>query len=104
GDEATITVFDTASGPVPIKVGGRHLIIGARQPNGLRPVGEVYDLENDSTVTLIARDSTTPVFTTHVAGDATNFRVNGSGEFGAGAVSRRGTTVGIYAPLSPGIR
>jgi hypothetical protein len=64
GDDATLTVFDTTSGPVAIKVGGRHVIVGAVQPNGRRPVGEVYDLENDSTVTLVARDSASPLWRT----------------------------------------
>ena len=52
GDDASITVFDTTSGPVAIKVGGHHIIVGAPQANGRRPVGEVYDLQNDSTVTV----------------------------------------------------
>ncbi|HEY9228923.1 MAG TPA: hypothetical protein VIP11_19890, partial [Gemmatimonadaceae bacterium] len=104
GDEALITVFDTASGPVPIKVGGRHLIIGAPQANGRRPVGEVYDLENDSTVTLISRDSVTPVYSVHLPERAEAFRLNSSGEFGSGAISRNGSTVSLFAPLSPGIR
>ena len=49
-EDATIVVFDTTSAPIPIKVGGRHVIVGGPQPNGRRPVGEVYDLENDTTV------------------------------------------------------
>ena len=32
------------------------------------------------------------------------FQLNTSGELAAGAISRRGTTVGLYVPLSPGIR
>src|SRR6185312_1404061 len=47
GPDGAITVFDTTSGPVAIKLGGRHLVIGAPQPNGNRPIGEVYDLLND---------------------------------------------------------
>jgi len=104
GDAAMIIVFDTSSAPASIKLGGRHLIVGAQQPNGRRPVGEVYDLENDTTVTFIARDSTKPVYTVHIPANAENFRLNGNGEIGAGAISRRGTDVGIFAPLSPGIR
>ena len=104
GEAATIIVFDTSSAPASIKLGGRHLIVGAQQANGRRPIGEVYDLENDTTVTFIARDSTKPVYTVHVPANAENFRLNGNGEIGAGAVSRRGTDVGVFAPLSPGIR
>jgi hypothetical protein len=104
GDDAMLTVFDTTSRPVAIKLGGRHVIVGLPQANGLRPVGEVYDLENDSTVTLIARDSTSPVWTAHVPASAVDFQLNTSGELSSGAVSRRGTAVGLYVPLSPGIR
>ena len=104
GDDATITVFDTTSGPVAIRVGGRHLIVGAPLANGHRPVGEVYDLENDSTVTVVARDSATPVWTTHVPPSSIGFQLNTNGDLGAGAIERHGTAVGLFAPLSPGIR
>lgn len=104
GDEATLTVFDTTSAPVRLKRGGRHLIIGAPQANGRRPVGEVYDLENDSTVTIIARDSVTPIYTVHLPDGITNFQVNAAGEFGSSALTRRGNEVGLFAPVSPGIR
>jgi hypothetical protein len=97
GDDATLTVFDTTSGNVPLKLGGRHLIVGASQPNGTRPVAEVFDLENDSTVTVIARDSVTPIY-------ATNFRANGGAAFAAGALTRTGSTVGLFAPVSPGLK
>jgi hypothetical protein len=103
-DDASITVFDTTSAAIPIKVGGRHLIIGGPQPNGRRPVGEVYDLENDTTVTAIARDSVTPVWTAQIPASATEFQVNTNGELSSGALMRRGSTVGVYAPISPGIR
>ena len=104
GDDATLTVFDTTSGPVAIKLGGRHVIVGLPQANGNRPIGEVYDLENDTTVTLIARDSLSPVWSAHVPPSAVGFQLNTSGDLAAGAISRRGTTVGLYVPLSPGIR
>jgi hypothetical protein len=104
GDDASLTVFDTTSGPVAIKIGGHHLIIGAPQPNGRRPVGEVYDLENDSTVTLVARDSATPLWRAHLPEAAVAFQLNPSGDLAPGAITRQGTTVGLFAPLSPGIR
>jgi hypothetical protein len=104
GDDALLTVFDTTSGPVAIKLGGRHIIIGLPQPNGFRPVGEVYDLQNDSTVTLIARDSLSPVWSANVPASAVGFQLNTNGDLSAGAIVRRGTTVGLYVPLSPGIR
>jgi hypothetical protein len=103
-DDATLTVFDTTSGKVDIQLRARHVIFGAVRDDGLRPVGEVFDIENDSTVTAIARDSTTPVYSVHLPAGAANFRVNESGGFAAGAASRSGSTVGLYAPVSPGLR
>ena len=104
GDDAQLTVFDTTSGPVAIKIGGRHLVVGTPQPDGRRPIGEVYDLENDSTVTAIARDSLTPVWSTHIPDAAIGFQLNRGGDLAPGAVSLHGTNVGLFAPLSPGIR
>ena len=104
GDDALITVFDTTSGPVALKLGGRHLIVGAVQSNGSRPIAEVFDIENDSTVTAIARDSVTPIYTIHIPSAATNFRTSAGGALAAGAVTRSGTSVGLFAPISPGIR
>jgi hypothetical protein len=104
GDDATLVVFDTTSGPVAIKIGGRHLIVGALQANGLRPIGEVYDLENDSIVTAVARDSVTPLWHTEIPATAVGFQLNTNGDLAPGAISHRGTTVGLFAPLSPGIR
>lgn len=104
GDDATLTVFDTTSGPVAIKIGGRHVIVGTLQANGRRPIGEVYDLENDSTVTLVARDSATPLWRTELPPAAVGFQLNTNGDLAPGAITRRGTSVGLFAPLSPGIR
>ena len=104
GDDAMLMVFDTTSRPVTLKLGGRHVIVGLPGASGRRPIGEVYDIQNDTTVTLVARDSLTPVWSANVPAAATGFQLNTSGELAAGAISRRGTTVGLYVPLSPGIR
>jgi len=104
GDDATLTVFDTTSGKVALTLGGRHLIVGASQPNGTRPIAEVLDLQNDSTVTVIARDSVTPIYAIRIPENATNFRADGSPVFAGGAVTRTGSTVGLFAPVSPGLR
>ena len=104
GDDAMLTVFDTTSRPVAIKTGGHHLIIGVPQEGGRRPVGEVYDLQNDSTVTLVARDSSSPVWTTHIPSSAVGFQLNSSGELAPGAVTRAGTQVNVFVPISPGMR
>ena len=45
-------MFDTTSGPVPLMVQGHHLVVSAPKPDGGREIVEVYELSNDSTVTL----------------------------------------------------
>lgn len=103
GDDATIVVFDTAAAPGVVKVAGRHFIVGAAQPNGRRPIGEVYDLENDSTITVVAHDST-PLFVAHLPPGALNFQLNENGDIAPGAVTKHGDEVGLFAPISPGVR
>ncbi len=102
GDDANLVVFDTTSKSATVKIGGRHLIVGAPRPSGARPIAEVYDLENDTTVTFISRDSTAPVWTTHIPESATSFQL--TGDVAAGGISRKGSTVGLFVPISPGIR
>jgi hypothetical protein len=102
GDDAALTVFDTTSRAASVKLGGRHLIVGAPRPNGARPIAEVYDLENDTTVTFISTDSAKPVWTAHIPAAATSFQL--TGDIAAGAIARKGTDVNLFVPLSPGIR
>jgi hypothetical protein len=104
GDDARITVFDTSSAPIPVAIGGRHLIVAAAGAGGTRPVGEVYDLQNDTTVTLVARDSTTPLWSAHIPAAAQGARVNAGGTIAASAMTFHNGVVGLYAPLSPGFR
>lgn len=104
GDDTRLTVFDTTSGTVPIAIGGRHIIVGAAGPGATRAVGEVYDLQNDSTVTLVARNATTPLWTTHIPAAATAPRVNAGGTVAASAMTFRDGVASLFAPLSPGIR
>jgi len=104
GDDAALTVFDTTSGPVAIQIAGRHLVVGAPNPNGNRPIGEVFDLQNDSTVTVVARNDSIPVWTTHIPANAVNFQLNSRGDLTNDGITRSGSTVGLLVPISPGIR
>ena len=104
GDDADITVFDTTSRPVDIHVTGRHLILGAPGERGRREVVEVFELGNDTSVTLVSRDTTTPVWTTHLPAGAVEPKMNPSGDIAPGAVVFRGNEVHVFAPLSPGVR
>ncbi|MDE3215065.1 MAG: hypothetical protein KGO03_01630, partial [Gemmatimonadota bacterium] len=103
GPDADIMVYDTASAGIPLHLAGRHLVIGAPGADGLRDVAEVWDLSNDSTKTLVARDSLTPLWTASLPAGAVSPQVQG-GDIAAGAVTFANGQVRLYAPVSPGVR
>lgn len=103
GDDAQIMVFDTTSPPFPIRVAGRHFVVTNPGENGTRRVVEVYELMNDSTLTVIGTE-TKPVWRVPLPSDARNFQLNPAGDITAGSVSKVGDALAIFAPISPGIR
>jgi hypothetical protein len=103
GDDAEIVVFDTTTHPVPFTVQGHHLVIGAPRPTGLRDIVEVYEISNDTVVTAIGRDSLTPVWRAPLPKGATNFTA-GQGDVSASSLQRRGDSVVLLAPFSPGVK
>ena len=103
GEEAELVVFDTTSGPIPLGVRGRHVVVSAPAGDGSREVVEVYELANDSSRTLVAPDSTRPTWTALVPELATDFRV-GEGDISAQAITLEPGRVHVVAPFAPGIR
>jgi hypothetical protein len=102
-DDGEITVFDTTSGPVPITVQGHHVVVSAPTPDGGRNVVEVYELSNDSTVTLVGRDSLAPVWSAPIPHDATGF-VAGQGDVSPVTLERRGDRITLAAAFGPGVK
>ena len=103
GDEAVITVFDTSSAPLPIRVHGRHLVVSGSDADERRRITEVYELSNDTTVTKVggARDSAT--FRAGIPAGAREFAA-GQGDISGEALAVVGGRVEVYAPLAPGIK
>lgn len=91
GDDAEITVFDTTSQVVPLSIQGHHIVVSAPNAAGAREVVEVYELSNDTTATLIPRDSLTPVWSASIPVDAS-------------ALTRSGNRVQLVAPFGPGVK
>jgi hypothetical protein len=103
GDDAEITVFDTTSRPVPFTVQGHHIVVGAPQPDGRRDIVEVYELSNDTTVTVVARDSLSPLWTAPIPAGATRF-AGGQGDVAPGALAMRDGRVALLSPFGPGVK
>lgn len=102
-DDAEITVFDTTSTPVTLTVQGHHFVVSAPKPDGGRDIVEVYELSNDTTVTMVGRDSLTPVWTAPIPHNATNF-VAGQGDVSPVTLQRHGDRVGLAAAFGPGVK
>jgi len=105
GSDAEITVFDTTSRTFPLKVSGRHLIIGAADSTNERTVVEVFELSNDSIVTLVsgADSSAPPTWSVSVPKEARDVKA-GDGEVSADAFRKTGDRVAIYSAVAPGLK
>jgi hypothetical protein len=103
GDSAEVTVYDTTSGPLTLHVRGRHLIVSTPHADGSRDVFEVYEISNDSSVTLVSPDDAHPTWSTVIPGDATQFEV-GQSEISPRAIRQEVGRVMAVAPFAPGLK
>jgi hypothetical protein len=103
GDDAQIMVFDTTSPPYPIRVAGRHFVVTNPGEDGRRRVVEVYELMNDSTLTVLGSPGK-PVWRTALPRDIADFQLNPQGDIAADNVKQGKEGLELFAPISPGIR
>ena len=103
GDAAEITVFDTTSAPIPLRVRGRHLIASAASSAGSRTMVEVFELSNDTTLTRVTGPGERATWSALLPPGATDFRV-GQGDITADAVNFADGRVLVFAPFAPGLR
>lgn len=105
GADAEITVYDTTSRPVPLRVRGRHLVVSSPAATGLRSIVEVFELSNDTSVTLVAPTGSGdhPTWSMELPSGAQGFQV-GQGDVSADAVSVISRRVAVYAPIAPGLK
>ena len=103
GEETEITVFDTTSRPIELHVRGHHVVVSAPRPDGARSIVEVWELSNDTTVTLVQRDSSAPVWTAALPAGATEF-AGGEGDVSAASLMARAGKVMLGAPFGPGVK
>jgi hypothetical protein len=102
GGDADVIVYNTTPDTSKLRVQGRHFVLSQAR-GGKRQVAEVYEIENEGTRTVVARDSTTPLWSTNVPVDAESLSVT-PGDVTAGAVVFRQSRAEVYAPISPGVR
>lgn len=98
-----IVVYDTSSVARNAALRGRHVIVSAPDPAGQRAIVEVFELANDTTVTLISARDTAPVWRLHLPASATKRKVV-EGEFAPEAVRFVTREVELFAPLPPGVK
>jgi hypothetical protein len=103
GNDAEITVFDTTSHPVRFTVQGHHIVVGAPKPDGGREIVEVYELSNDTTVTVVPKDTLASIWSVPLPAMATSF-AGGPGDVAPAALSRRGDRVNLSASFGPGVK
>jgi hypothetical protein len=103
GADAEIVVYDTTSGPVPLHERGRHLVISSPRVDGTREVVEVYELANDSSVTLTSPDDSRPTWTAILPARAEEFEV-GQGDISPRSVRAEHGRVSTVAPFAPGLK
>ena len=103
GADAELTVYDTTSGPLPLHVRGRHMVVSAPDANGARQIVEVYEIANDSSLTLISPDDARPTWSVPIPDEATDFQA-GQGDVSSSAIRREKGRVIVLAPFAPGLK
>jgi len=102
GGDGDIIVYPTTSDTAALHVQGHHIVVSAARGRR-REIAEVFELDNDGTSTIVARDSVTPLWSTSLPREADSVSVS-QGDIGAGAVALRKGRADVYAPISPGVR
>jgi hypothetical protein len=104
GGDADVTVFDTTSSPVPMSVRGRHVIVSSPGADGMRDVVEVFEISNDSAVTLASPDAgERPTWSVALPLGAQRF-AGGQGDVSPEAITQAGGRVQVVAPFAPGVK
>lgn len=104
GGMGDLQVFDTTSGPVPITIRGRHIILTAPDTAApVRTVIEVYELSNDSSLTRVAGAEQRATFEAPLPPGVTEV-IGGQGDISPDAVRADDGRVRVWAPISPGLK
>ena len=103
GDDAEIVVFDTTSTPLPIAVQARHVVVSAPLESE-RQVLEIYELSNDTLLTVVPGARERAVWTAIVPASAHDFAVPSDLGIAQSALQLLDGRVMLFAPFTPGLR
>jgi hypothetical protein len=95
-----ITVADTSS-TAPVALAARHLVVTQPGEDGSRSVLDLLVLRNEGTTTRVAPDSVRPSWSAPLPLGTIGLEL-GEGDFSPDALIRRGDSLILLAPLSPG--
>lgn len=102
GEDADLVVYDTVSSGVTLALRGQHVIVGALDSTRRHPVVEIFDIVNDATVTVVASGDR-PTWQVRIPREAQEVRLT-SGDLSPDAVTVREGVIGIFSPITPGVR
>lgn len=103
GEDAELVVFDTTSAAGLLRLRGRHAVVGPPLEDRSRPIVEVFELTNDTSLTLVPGSDSQPVWSVALAPGARAPEVGG-GDLPASVVTFRNGRAELHAPLAPGLR
>ncbi len=96
-----LVVYDTSSGGPGIGVQRRLITFARAGTDGSREVLELLELLHGGRTTRVAPDTILPVWTGRIPAAAVEFEVQ-TGDFSPDAVTQRGDSVLLFAPIQPG--
>jgi len=99
-DFGSLVVYDTSSTGPSIQLSLRYLTIGGARSDGTHEVLEAVELTNPGSRTLVSADSGA-VWQAALPHGVVQWQV-GESDVSAETVARRGDSVAVFAPLSPG--
>lgn len=95
-----VLVYDTSSS-ARISVAARHIVVPRPGEDGSRQVLDLIVLRNDGILARVAGDSTRPSWGTVLPAGSVGMQV-GESDLSPDAVTRRGDSVLVLAPIAPG--
>ncbi len=103
-DAGRIDVFDTTTRAVPMSLRGRHVIVAEPDARGMRQIVEVYEVSNDSSLTMIeATGATGGTWSAPMPRGAEKASVR-SGEVPPDAMQFAPGRAVLHMPFAPGLK